>query len=245
MKSNSDKIRILSKITSFTDVTKSFQEIEKVLNNIVDTIKTPAEKELKETEGSTGDIQITQNKDKSYTFEVRTKEGWKTPVIGNSAIKFTDKPSSLSKKQNKSIDEIEADDTSTGGKDAEKTIFDEKANKFILPRADYESDWLDADKDTTVSIVHNLGLTKEPNLVQLYASDNSSPTIGTNPIVTDFHLNENWGYRMHIVDANTINIYVGSEGGLYHEGTGTFGGADGDIDLETFQDGYIKVKIWK
>ena len=31
MKSNSDKIRILSKITSFTDVTKSFQEIEKAL----------------------------------------------------------------------------------------------------------------------------------------------------------------------------------------------------------------------
>ena len=40
-----DKIRILSKITSFADVTKSFQEIEKALNNIVDTIKTPAEKE--------------------------------------------------------------------------------------------------------------------------------------------------------------------------------------------------------
>ena len=46
----SDKIRILSKITSFTDVTKSLQEIEKVLNNLVETIKTPAEKELKETE---------------------------------------------------------------------------------------------------------------------------------------------------------------------------------------------------
>ena len=251
MKSASDKIRIVSKITSFIDVTKSLQEIEKVLNGLVETIKTPAEKELKETEGSTGDVQITQNKDKSYTFEVRTKEGWKTPVIGNSAIKFTDKPAALSKKQNKSIDEIEADDTSTGGKDAEKTIFDEKANKFKVshltgvPRADYESDWLDADKNTTVSIAHNLGLTKEPSLVQLYASDNSSPTIGTNPIVTDFHLNENWGYRMHFVDANNINIYIGASGGLYHEGTNTFGGADGDVPLESFSDGYIKLKVWK
>ena len=137
----SDKIRILSKITSFTDVTKSLQEIEKVLNNLVETIKTPAEKELKETEGSTGDIQITQNKDKSYTFEVKTREGWKTPVIGNSAVKFADNPATLSKKQNKSIDEIEADDTSTGGKDAEKTIFDEKADNIdrsVIPSLCYK-----------------------------------------------------------------------------------------------------------
>ena len=176
MKSNSDKIRILSKITSFTDVTKSFQEIEKVLNNIVDTIKTPAEKELKETEGSTGDIQITQNKDKSYTFEVRTKEGWKTPVIGNSAIKFTDKPAALSKKQNKSIDEIEADDISTGGKDAEKTIFDEKANKFILPRPDYDSGWVNV-ADTQTTGTHNIGSIPVHN--QIWWSDDNGVTTHT------------------------------------------------------------------
>lgn len=170
----SDKIRILSKITSFTDVTKSLQEIEKVLNNLVETIKTPAEKELKETEGSTGDIQITQNKDKSYTFEVKTRDGWKTPVIGNSAVKFADKPATLSKKQNKSIDEIEADDTSTGGKDAEKTIFDEKANKFVLPRPDYDSGLISvADGQTTGT--HNIGSIPIHN--QIWWSDDNGVTM--------------------------------------------------------------------
>lgn len=172
----SDKIRILSKITSFTDVTKSLQEIEKVLNNLVETIKTPAEKELKETEGSTGDIQITQNKDKSYTFEVKTREGWKTPVIGNSAVKFADKPATLSKKQNKSIDEIEADDTSTGGKDAEKTIFDEKANKFVLPRPDYDSGWVNV-ADTQTTGTHNIGSIPVHN--QIWWSDDNGVTIHT------------------------------------------------------------------
>ena len=173
---DSDKIRIISNIASFADVTKSLQEVEKALNGIVDSIKTPAEKELKETEGSTGDIQITQNADKSYTFEIRTEEGWKTPVIGNNAIKFKNKPAESAKNQDKSIDEIEADDTLTSGKDAEKTIYDEKEDKFKvshltgIPRADYDSGWVEV-PDQTVTGTHNLGVL--PSLHQvIWSLDN-------------------------------------------------------------------------
>jgi len=138
-----DKIRISPKINTFADVTKSLQDIEKIVNKLIDSSSSEAEKELLETEGETGDIQITQNTDKSYSFEVRTEEGWKTPVIGNSAIKFKDKPSSISKNQEKSIDEIEAEDISTGDSQANLTTFDEKTNKFIMPRPDYDSDWFE------------------------------------------------------------------------------------------------------
>ena len=132
-----EKVRILSNITTFADVQKSLQEIEKVLNTLKVSVSTEAETEVTDAEGKTGDIQITQNTDKSYTFEIRTEEGWKTPVIGDSAIKFKNKPSANSKDQKKSIDEIEIDDTLTSAKVAEKTIFDEKADKFILARPDY------------------------------------------------------------------------------------------------------------
>ena len=64
-----DKIRILSRITSFNDVTKSLQEVEKALNNVIDIINKPAKKEYEEKEGRVGDTQITQNDDKSFTFE--------------------------------------------------------------------------------------------------------------------------------------------------------------------------------
>ena len=151
-----DKVRISPKINTFADVTKSLQDIEKIVNKLIDSSSSEAEKELLETEGETGDIQITQNTDKSYSFEVRTEEGWKTPVIGNSAIKFKDKPSSISKNQEKSIDEIEVEDISTGDSQANLTTFDEKTNKFILPRPDYDSGWVAANQDTTVIITHNL-----------------------------------------------------------------------------------------
>ena len=74
---------------------------------LLNRINSPAETQLPETKGNTGDIQITENPDKSFSFEVKTKTGWKTPVIGNSAVKFKDKPKV--KDVPKSIDEIEQD----------------------------------------------------------------------------------------------------------------------------------------
>ena len=203
---DSDKIRIISNIASFADVTKSLQEVEKALNGIVDSIKTPAEKELKETEGSTGDIQITQNADKSYTFEIRTEEGWKTPVIGNNAIKFKNKPAESSKNQDKSIDEIEVDDTSTGNSTAKKTIYDEKADKFVLARPDYDSGWIqDATADAAITVEHNLDIINF-SLIDLQISNSSTGANATWLSITDA---DEGGYIIQVKDSN--NIFVGTD----------------------------------
>ena len=232
--SETDKVKIVTKITSFDDVQKSLQEVENRINSLIKSVNDVSEKETSETEGKSGDINITRNADGTYGLETCTNEGWKkmytsnkTTEDGTSEVYLGDKPRIAAK--------LSTTEAFTGSVDT----------RYLPTTPDYESGWLDADANTTVAIAHNLGLTEEPGLVQLYASDNSSPTIGTNPIVTDFHLNENWGYRMHFVDANNINIYIGASGGLYHEGTNTFGGADGDVPLETFTNGYIKLKLWK
>ena len=203
---DSDKIRIISNIASFADVTKSLQEVEKALNGIVDSIKTPAEKELKETEGSTGDIQITQNADKSYTFEIRTEEGWKTPVIGNNAIKFKNKPAESAKNQDKSIDEIEVDDTSTGDSTAKKTIYDEKADKFVIARPDYDSGWVqDAAADAAITVEHNLDIINF-SLIDLQISNSSTGANATWLSITDA---DEGGYIIQVKDSN--NIFVGTD----------------------------------
>lgn len=232
-------VRILSKVSTFDDVQKSLQEIEKALNDLTISVSNKAETEISDEEGKTGDIQITQNKDKSYTFEIRTEEGWKTPVIGDSAVKFKSKPAF--KEQDKSIDEIETNDTTTGDKLAEQTIYDEKASKFILPRPDYDSGWVAANKSDTTSITHNLELTKEPALYQLYISQVESPVIGTNSLIGEYTLNDgNGSGSVDFYSANVVNVHIG-HGRLYHPGS-NFGSSN--VPSE-FQDGYIKIKIWK
>ena len=174
-----EKLKINTKITSIEDAAKALQNVEKSFNKLVDKINSPAEKELKETEGDTGDIQVTQNKDKSYTFEVKTDMGWKTPVVGETVIKFKDKIATFSKEVKKSIDEIETDDTNTGDTKAKKTIYDEKADKFVLPRADYDSGWT---ADGTSALTHGLN-TQDFSLVYVShnnASDNTTSNIFNN-----------------------------------------------------------------
>ena len=152
-----DKLKVPTKIMTFEDTAKALQSVEKSFNILLDKVNTVAEHEVKETEGETGDIQITQNKDKSYTFLVKTGEGWKTPVIGESAIKFKDKPASIAIEKKESIDEIEATDITTGDTKREQTIFDEKNNKFIMPKYDWVSDWTNwPAEDAGLIIPHTL-----------------------------------------------------------------------------------------
>lgn len=175
-------IKLQTKISSFQDVQKSLQEIEKRLNELLLSVNEKSETEVSDKDGKTGDIQVTQNVDKSYNFEVRTQDGWKTPVLGESAIKFTDKPSSFSQKIDKSIDDIESDDTSTGSTKATKTIFDEKNNKFSvahltgIPRPDYDSGWMDIDRTDTdkdgFTLAHGLTFSNSaPSLVMAWVKD--------------------------------------------------------------------------
>ena len=243
-----DKIRILSRITSFNDVTKSLQEVEKALNNVIDIINKPAKKEYEEKEGRVGDTQITQNDDKSFTFEIRTEDGWRTPVIGDSLIKFKEKPSTISKNKVKSIDELETDDSSTGGKSAEKTIFDEKANKFIIPRADYDSGWINVDDDDTVhTLTHNLGT--YPTMGTCWFTPDTYYNNG-DPTKVFFHQlgpshqyggGDDW-HGINAIFTKTTMQYVYMTG--YNISTNKHL-ESGDNSWTDYEDGYIRVLLWK
>ena len=136
-------VKLNTKINSFADVQKSLQSIEKYLNELSKSVNATAEKDISDKDGKTGDIKTTRNADGTYTFEVRTEEGWKTPSLGDSFVKFKDKNASFSQNKLESIDEIERVDTNTGDSRANLTTFDEKNNKFIMPRPDYDSGWFE------------------------------------------------------------------------------------------------------
>ena len=213
-------ISLPKRLNSIADVNKALQDLEKVLNELLTSTNTPAEGDVSDTDGKTGDIRITQNEDKDYIFEVRAEDGWKTPVIGDSAVKFKEKPSASSKKQKKSIDELDAEDASTGGAEAQKTIYDEKADKFVMARADYDSGWVDlTDEDTTGThtleviptmstfyITNDNGVTIQQGLMQ-QASHNSALQMTS----TTWSLlgNNDYGYWAEGSDSQTAVVYTG------------------------------------
>ena len=242
-----DKVRIISNITGFADVQKSFQEIEKVLNSLMESTAAQAETQINEEDGKTGDIQISQNEDKSYTFEVRTEEGWKTPVVGDSAVKFKSKPAF--KGQKKSIDEIETNDTLTSGKLAEKTIYDEKADKFIMARADYDSGWQTWDLsehneggEEPLKIEHELGVL--PTMIIGYFAPGQAADAVTffTPIKNGRGNSYNHGIGL-FVDDTRVYFYGGTNSSL--AGITVPPTTSSDCNGVTSTDGSVRVLIWK
>ena len=62
------KVKLNTKITSFTDVQKSLQSIEKYLNELSKSVNAEAERDISDKDGKTGDIKTTRNADGTYTF---------------------------------------------------------------------------------------------------------------------------------------------------------------------------------
>lgn len=231
--------KITTKITSFTDVQKSLQEIEKVLNELTQSVNSSAETEVSDKDGKTGDIKTQRNADGTYSFEVKTDEGWKVPALGNSLIKFKDKLNTIRQTTPKSIEELDESDASTGDSTANLTTFDEKNNKFVLPRPDYDSGWQAIDNSThlrTTSgliLTHNIGAM--PKLVQLFCSEDNAED--------EYHgtlhgLVENHSHGItYLVNSSTITIWTGDTAifRLVH-GSGT------NTDVTS---GYIRAMIWK
>lgn len=231
--------KITTKITSFTDVQKSLQEIEKVLNELTNSVNSSAETEVSDKDGKTGDIKTQRNADGTYSFEVKTDEGWKVPALGNSLIKFKDKLNTIRQTTPKSIEELDESDASTGDSTANLTTFDEKNNKFVLPRPDYDSGWQAIDNSThlrTTSgliLTHNIGAM--PKLVQLFCSEDNAED--------EYHgtlhgLVENHSHGItYLVNSSTITIWTGDTAifRLVH-GSGT------NTDVTS---GYIRAMIWK
>ena len=168
--------KILTNIKSFTDVQKSLQELEKKVNELLSSVNVGAESEVSDKDGKSGDTRITRNPDTTYTFEIRTEEGWKTPAMGESLITFKDKPAQVAKHQKVAISDIETDDASTGASNASKNIFDASTGEFSidhltknqtggLMKPDYDSGWLRmirndvrVHQDPPMQIVHNLNV---------------------------------------------------------------------------------------
>jgi hypothetical protein len=239
------KITVPKRISDFETTQKTFQDLELTINNILEQLSVPAEFTSSEgDEGTTGDTKIIRNTDKSYTFSIKTEDGWKSPSIDNREIRFTDLPK-VKKDIKKTISQIEAKDTSTGATIAQKTIFDEKDGKFKVshltgvPRPDYDSGWAPLNHQTGADptlINHNLGLTDIPRHITYYVSDDATPIIGTDLILSDHFTWDNSGVCFEIFDANTIKLWPENShiGGVYSAGVGP-----------EIQDGWIRVLIWK
>jgi len=162
-------VKLITAIKTFDDVRRSLQEVERVLNELKSSVNSEPEIEMKDEQGKPGDLRTNKNADNSYSLQLKTKEGWKVAKSQTQNITFVDKDSSAEKKISKSIDQLVSEDGDTGGNVANRSIYDETSDKFVLPRPDYDSGWI-----TTASVVsHNLG-TLELSLIRIIA--NTQPT---------------------------------------------------------------------
>lgn len=177
-------------IKTFEDANKALQEIKNQLNIMLERLGEGDFKEESETEGIIGDIRIIRNAENQNTFEIKTEEGWQKPVVGETLVSFKNQDETSKSPAKKSIDELEVTDTTTGDKVAKKTIFDEKAGKFVLPRADYDSGWI---ATAGVTLDHNLE-TENFSLCQIFHNndpDNISNRLINQGIVSVNTVNEN------------------------------------------------------
>tara|TARA_R100000152_G_C6779979_1_gene212198 strand:+ start:3095 stop:3667 length:573 start_codon:yes stop_codon:yes gene_type:complete len=74
-------IKLVNKITSFKDVQTSLNELEKILRNFEKVILTPAELDVFDREGKTGETRTTKNIDGTYSIQSRTNKGWDFPSL--------------------------------------------------------------------------------------------------------------------------------------------------------------------
>ena len=255
-----ESAKILTNVNNFNDVQKSLQELEKKINELLNSVNSSAESEVSDKDGKTGDTKITRNADASYTFEIRTEEGWKTPAMGQSLITFKDKPAQASKHKKESISDLETDDTTKGTSNAAKNIFDESTGEFSikhltenqtggLMKPDYDSGWIDVDANGTTgsggTLTHNLG--EYPQLVQAWFVPDADYNSGDPANIFLLSLNvgmrhqDNWAGVSAMFTKNTMQYwlyrYVYIVYGVYNDPM-----ANG---WDKFEEGYMRVFLWK
>ena len=125
-------LKLPSKLTTFEDVKRALQDVEKSINQLSSSVNYQAEGEIADKDGKTGDIKITQNADKTYSFELRTDEGWKFPTVGGSPVQFS------GKKGDRARPDIVVD-----------KFKDELGNPTTFPAPDWESGWFLTERDRT------------------------------------------------------------------------------------------------
>ena len=243
------------------------QQIYTDLNEIINAVNQGnSKKEKLNTEGKSGDIRVVGEGTDTF-LEIKTEEGWKTPVIGKSAITFKDKPAVIITPKKESINEIESNDTTTGSKEAEKVIFDEKAGKFVLARPDYKSDWIRVvhasykynSSNAAISFTHNLEVFPSLIVFQIAPDEyNSSITSLSHGVVvpeasidyftlTNNHLGSSTGgqYKYGIVSIiNKTTIYTKcGNAAIFNTSDNLLTSSSGSGVSEG--DGAIRVLLWK
>ncbi len=154
-----EKTSINTTVKDFNDVQRALETVKTELDLVKEKLN-PASEDEEDISAAPGSIRIVKNTEEENLFEINTEDGWKKPMIGESQITLKNLVSNTRAPEKKSIDEIETEDTNTNSEIAKKTLYDEKAGKFILPRADYDSGWLqDAGDSAVINIVHNLDVT--------------------------------------------------------------------------------------
>ena len=171
-----EKTSINTNVKELSDVQRSLESIKNELDKLKEKLEVTPEEVEDETVGQVGPIRIIKNSDTESLFEIKDNEGWKKPMMGESQITLRKLTTNIKVPEKKSIDEIETEDTNTDSDIAKKTLYDEKAEKFILPRPDYDSGWT---LDGTSALTHSLG-TEAIKLIQVSynnAQDDTTSTI--------------------------------------------------------------------
>lgn len=234
-------VSIQTKVSSFTEVQRSLEEIKNVLNTLSAKQIPDGVTDESETEGTPGSIRIVKNDLDQSLFEIKTEDGWKKPMVGKTAVTFETIENNQKPIRAESIDEIEANDETTGDNKANNTIYDEKASKFVLPRPDWDSGWYGAiTTNSTYSITHNLNFTGDPPKLFFYwISDVASPKVGTNKMFGPFYTQHNSGAVIQL-GKNTIAVETDN-----HAICGEGGSGAGNPDGVELTSGYIRIFIWK
>lgn len=229
-----DKVKIVTKIASFDDVQKSLQEVENKLNSLIKSVNDVSEKETSETEGKSGDINITRNADGTYGLETCTNEGWKKMFVSNktttggiSEVYLGDKPKIATK-----LSTTHAQDS-----------------RYLPSTPDYDSGWVDVDANGTTgsggTLTHNLG--EYPQLAQAWFVPDADYNSGDPTKIFLLSLNvgmrhqDNWAGVSAMFTKNTMQYwlyrYVYIVYGVYNDPM-----ANG---WDKFEEGYMRVFLWK
>jgi hypothetical protein len=117
---------------SFEDINKVLQDIKNQFNAILERLNPESFTQDSEAEGELGDLRIVRTEEDLNSFEIKTKDGWQRPYIGENIVVFKRKKDKTSLPAKKTIAEIETVDSSTGDNQAQKTIFDESTGGFSV-----------------------------------------------------------------------------------------------------------------
>ena len=86
------KISIAGNIQDFATLNRELVTLVNTINEALEKLTQPGEYDTSTgSEGDSGDIKVTTNTDKSYSFAIRTLDGWKYPEIDSGNLVFKDK----------------------------------------------------------------------------------------------------------------------------------------------------------